>query len=380
MTGRVRVGLIFGGSSVEHEVSVVSARGIARALDPARVESVPIGVTGEGTWLSPEASGRILEGKADRVEASADDGVRIVAEPGGGLRTRDREGAGESLPLDAVFCVMHGWGGEDGRIQGLLDLAGLPYVGPGVLGSAVGMDKAVAKAVFERCGLPVAPWTSFVRSDYESDPEAVMSAVESRLSFPVFVKPSNGGSSVGISKVASRADFAGAIDRALLCDRKVVVEEGLDAREIECAVLGNDRPEASVAGEIVPSREFYDYEAKYLDGTSRLLIPAPLDAAAEGEIRRLAVEAFRALDLAGMARVDFFLARGTGRIYLNEVNTLPGFTPISMYPKLWEASGLAYRDLLFRLIQLAMDRATSERRRASRRTAPELEGRVEGAG
>jgi len=380
MTRRIRVGLIFGGSSVEHEVSVVSARGIAAALDPGRIECVPIAVTGEGAWLSPEASSRILAGTADRVEPAAADASRIVAEPGDGLRTRDGEGRGESLRLDAVFCVMHGWGGEDGRVQGLLDLADVPYVGPGVLGSAVGMDKAVAKAVFERHGLPVAPWTSFVRSDYEDDPRAVVSGIESRLAFPVFVKPSNGGSSVGITKVASRAELPEAIDRALLCDRKVVVEEGLDAREIECAVLGNDRPEASVPGEIVPSREFYDYEAKYLDGTSRLLIPAPLEGAAAEEIRRLAVEAFRALDLAGMARVDFFLGRTTGRIHLNEVNTLPGFTPISMYPKLWEASGLAYPDLLSRLVDLAVDRARSDRRRASRRSAPELEGRVEGAG
>jgi D-alanine-D-alanine ligase len=376
------VGLFFGGSSVEHEVSVVSARGIARALDPEKVECVPIGVTGDGAWLSPEASRRILEGGGERVEAggAADDGIRVVAEPGAGLAVRDGRGSVDRLPLDAVFCVVHGWGGEDGRIQGLLDLAGVPYVGAGVLGSAVGMDKAVAKAVFERHGLPVGPWTSFARSEYLADPGGVVSRIESALAYPVFVKPANGGSSVGISRVAERAGLAGAIDRALVCDRKIVVESGLDAREIECAVLGNDDPEASVPGEIVPSREFYDYEAKYLDGTSRLLIPAPIGEAVSREIRRLAVAAFRALDLAGMARVDFFLERGTDRIHLNEVNTLPGFTPISMYPKLWEASGLAYPELLSRLIQLAVDRALSERQRASRRTAPELLGRVEGVG
>lgn len=370
MTSKTQVGLVFGGPSVEHEVSVVSARGVAKALDPGRFDCVPLAVTGGGAWLSPEASRRILDGTEDRTDASSisHDGSRVAVEPGAGLAIVERDGRSRSLPVDVIFCVMHGWGGEDGRIQGLLDLAGVPYVGPGVLGSAAGMDKEIAKAVFERHGLPVAPWTSFRREDFARDPAGTMSRVLSLLPLPMFVKPANGGSSVGITKVKEAPALAPAIEAALRCDRKVVVEEGLDAREIECAVLGNDRPECSVPGEILPSREFYDYEAKYLDGTSGLLIPAPLDEAAAAEIRDLAVRAFSALDLAGMARVDFFLVRSTGRVVINEVNTLPGFTPISMYPKLWEASGLTYPELLAKLIRLAFERTASERERARRRS------------
>jgi D-alanine-D-alanine ligase len=370
MTATPRVGLVFGGPSLEHEVSVVSARGIAKALDPGRFACVPLAVTGDGAWLSPELSTRVLQGSDARTDlaSASDDGARVVAEPGAGLAVVDRDGRSKRLPLDVVFCVMHGWGGEDGRLQGLLDLAGVPYVGPGVLGSAAGMDKEIAKAVFERHGLPVAPWTSFTRDEFTRDPGGVASRILALLPLPVFVKPANGGSSVGIGKVKDPSALTPAIEAALRCDRKVVVEEGLDAREIECAVLGNERPECSIPGEILPSREFYDYEAKYVDGTSRLLIPAPLDERTAEEIRALAIRAFTALDLAGMARVDFFLVRGTGRVVLNEVNTLPGFTPISMYPKLWEASGLPYPELVARLIRLALERSASERERARRRT------------
>jgi D-alanine-D-alanine ligase len=282
----------------------------------------------------------------------------MVAEPGKPPR---------SLPLDVVFSVVHGWGGEDGRIQGLLDLAGIPCVGPGVLGSAVGMDKQVSKALFQERGLPVAPWRALLREDWERDRALSARHLLEALGLPMFTKPANGGSSVGISKVRSAGGLDAALDAAFAHDRKVVVEQGLDAREIECAVLGNEHPEASVCGEIVPSGEFYDYAAKYEDGTSRLIIPAVLEPATADRIRALAVEAFAALGLAGMARVDFFVERTTGRVFLNEVNTLPGFTPISMYPKLWEATGVRYDELLTRLIDCARRRFADERRRRTRR-------------
>ncbi|HZN55726.1 MAG TPA: D-alanine--D-alanine ligase family protein [Candidatus Polarisedimenticolaceae bacterium] len=370
MSGRVTVGLLFGGASVEHEVSIVSARGVARALDPDRFEIVPIAVTGDGRWLQPEPSGVILASEAVRVVSGGPAEPRIVVDPGAGGLIRIASGAaGAKLPVDVVFSVVHGWGGEDGRIQGLLDLAGLPCVGPGVLGSAIGMDKAIAKALFQERGLPVAPWRALLRDEWRRDRAAVEARLVAELSLPLFVKPANGGSSVGISKVRAAGGLGTALGAAFAHDRKVVVEAGLDAREIECAVLGNDDPQVSVAGEVLPSREFYDYASKYEDGTSRLLIPAPLEPAVAEKIRGLAIEAFRALDLAGMARVDFFLEKAGGRTFLNEVNTLPGFTPISMYPKLWEASGLGYRDLLARLIDLARERFAEERRRATRRDA-----------
>ncbi len=370
MSGRTRVGLLFGGASVEHEVSVVSARGIASSLDPGRFECIALAVTGTGRWLSPESSAVILRSKAPRVEVTdaEDDGVRLAADPGrGGILRIARDGASSPLEVDLVFPVVHGWGGEDGRVQGLLDLAGIPFVGAGVLGSAVGMDKEVAKALLEARGLPVGPWTSVVRDEFRADPSGTLRRVTERLTLPLFVKPANGGSSIGVSKVVAPMGIERALETAFECDRKAVVESALDAREIECAVLGNERPEASVPGEIVPSREFYDYQAKYVDSTSRLLIPAPLSREAAEQVRRLAVETFRALDLTGMARIDFFVERGSERVFVNEANTLPGFTPISMYPKLWEASGVPYSDLLARLIDLALERNASDPSRARRR-------------
>jgi D-alanine-D-alanine ligase len=361
---RLRVGLLFGGASVEHEVSVVSARGVAAGLDPARFDCVPIGVTGEGEWLAPELSEPVLRGTASRVPDVP--GPRLLAMPGRGL-VRAGEGGPEPVAVDAVFSVVHGWGGEDGRYQGLLETAGVPYVGSGVLGSAAGMDKAVAKALFERRGLPVGPWRLLDRATLDRNGEAALDAVAGALGFPLFVKPANGGSSVGITKVRAREALRAAVDEALALDPKAVIERGLEVREIEVAVLGNEAPEASVCGEIVPSGEFYDYAAKYLDGSSQLRIPAPLPEGVAERIRALAVEAFRALDLGGLARVDFFVERGSGEVWLNEVNTLPGFTPISMYPKLWEATGLPYPELLDRLVRLAIERARSETRRVSRR-------------
>jgi len=365
VSARFRVGLLFGGASVEHEVSVISARGVASALDPDRFETVPLAIARDGRWLPPAESSRVLASEAASVEATDALGARLVVDPGsGGLSRLAANAQPEAVPIDAIFSVVHGWGGEDGRIQGLLDLAGIPYVGAGVLGSAVGMDKQVAKALFEEKGLPVGPWRALRHRDWLRDRAGEERRLVETLGLPLFVKPANGGSSVGISKVKTAAELPAALDVGFALDPKVVVEAGLAVREIECAVLGNETPEASVVGEIVPSGEFYDYAAKYEDGTSGLLIPAPLPPAVSERMRGLAIEAFQALELSGMARVDFFVEKGTDRVFLNEVNTLPGFTPISMYPKLWEATGLSYRGLLTRLIDLARERFDAERKRA----------------
>jgi D-alanine-D-alanine ligase len=346
----------------------VSARGVASAIDPARFETVPLGITGSGRWLPPSESARVLFSDVARVEPVEGSAASLVVDPAFGGLVKIAPGAEpHPVPVDVVFSVVHGWGGEDGKIQGLLDLAGLPYVGAGVLGSAVGMDKQVAKALFQERGLPVGPWRSIRRREWERDRPGEAARLLAALGLPLFVKPANGGSSVGISKVKSPAELPVAMDLAFAHDRKVVIEAGLNAREIECAVLGNESPEVSIPGEIVPSGEFYDYASKYEDGTSTLLIPAPLSAGAAEEIRSLAIAAFQALDLAGLARVDFFVEKQGGRVFLNEVNTLPGFTPISMYPKLWEATGRSYRELLTRLIELACERAAFERERVSRR-------------
>jgi D-alanine-D-alanine ligase len=369
VSGGLRVGLMFGGRSVEHEVSVVSARGVAGAMRETDLECVPIGVTGEGRWLSPEASARILEGEIPRVDPAAedDDGVRLLVDPGGGGLIRD-DGRTErtAIALDVLFPLVHGWGGEDGRLQGALDLAGLPFVGAGLLGSAVGMDKAVAKQVLEAEGIPGVPWQLVTRDGWNQDARGTAARIDETLDYPLFVKPANGGSSVGITMVTESTSLAAALEVALAHDRRAVVECGLDAREIECAILGNDRPEPSGLGEIVPSGEFYDYAAKYIDGESKLVIPAELDRELAETIRAQAVAAFRALDLAGFARVDFLVDRRDGRAFLNEVNTLPGFTPISMFPKLWEAAGLPYPGLIERLIELGLERSRIESSRKTR--------------
>jgi len=361
---------MFGGRSVEHEVSVVSARGVAAAMRETDLECVPIGVTGDGRWLSPELSARVLEGPAPRVDAGArdDGGERLCVDPGGGGLVRLSRGeAVEPLAIDVLFPLVHGWGGEDGRLQGALDLAGLPCVGAGVFGSVVGMDKHVAKQLCAAAGIDVVPWQLVTSDDWRQDASGAAARIDGTLTYPLFVKPSNGGSSVGITKVADPSRLAEALEVALAHDRRVVVEVGVDAREIECAVLGNDTPEASGLGEIVPSGEFYDYDAKYVDGTSELEIPARLDGELTETIRAQAIAAFRTLDLAGFARVDFLLDRLEGRPFLNEVNALPGFTPISMFPKLWEAAGLSYPDLVVRLVGLALERARVESSRKTRR-------------
>jgi len=361
---------MFGGRSVEHEVSVVSARGVAAAMRETDLECVPIGVTGDGRWLPTERSTRILDDEVPRVDSGTadDDGAHLCVDPGGGGLVRvSRGAAADSLALDVLFPLVHGWGGEDGRLQGALDLAGLPCVGAGVLGSAVGMDKHVAKQLCAAAGIDVVPWQLVTGDDWQQDPRGTSARIDGTLDYPLFVKPSNGGSSVGVTKAAEPSVLREALESALTLDRRVVVETGVDAREIECAVLGNDHPEASGLGEIVPSGEFYDYDTKYVDGTSELEIPARLAHELTETIRAQALGAYRALDLSGFARVDFLLDRREGRPYLNEVNTLPGFTPISMFPKLWEAAGLSYPDLVVRLVELALERARVESSRKTRR-------------
>ena len=361
---RLKVGVIFGGRSVEHEVSIVSARSIAKNLDAVKYEVVPIGISRDGRWYTSSDGERLFrEGSqaSDRTPCTLppDPAVRglLMLQPGK---------APERIPLDVVFPIVHGAQGEDGALQGLLEMADLPYVGSGVLGSSMGMDKDVMKRVFHEAGLPIVRSRTLLRGAFDEDRAAVVRSLPGDLGYPCFVKPANTGSSVGISKVKSAVDLEGALDQAFRYDRKVVVEQGLDVREIECSVLGNDAPVASVAGEIVPSREFYDYEAKYIDEGSQLLIPAPISPQAAEEVRRMALAAFRALDLCGMARVDFFLEkRSGGRLVLNEVNTLPGFTSISMYPKLWEASGVPYPELLGRLLDLALERQRDKQRSSS---------------
>jgi D-alanine-D-alanine ligase len=343
---KIRVGVVYGGRSGEHEVSIASAASIFKHLDRNRYEAVPIRIEKDGRWVLGAAAPKALSAAEVLKEARTE-----ALEPVEPTRAVDRRS------IDVVFPVLHGPYGEDGTVQGLLELANVPYVGAGVLGSAVGMDKAMMKKVFAADGLPIVPHHTLLRPDWQRDRDGQTSRIARALGYPVFVKPANLGSSVGISKARNDAELVEAVILALQYDRKVVVEAAVpSAREIECAVLGNDDPQASVPGEIVPSREFYDYEAKYLDEGSQLLIPAPLSAADTAAIQRLAIQAFRAVDGAGMSRVDFLMARDTGALYVNEVNTIPGFTTISMYPKMWEASGLSYAELLDRLIALALER------------------------
>ena len=338
---KIRVGVVFGGRSGEHEISLRSAESVLRSLDPRKYEVVPIGITHEGKWLSPGKSIALLPPK-ETIETTLAKGqpAALSAEPAA-------HGS-----VDVIFPALHGTYGEDGTIQGLFDLANIPYVGAGVLGSAVGMDKDVMKRLMRDAGLPIVPYWSLLKSELDSFLQAHMNA----LPYPVFVKPANLGSSVGITKAHSPEELPAALQTAAEYDRKIVVERGIDAREIELSVLGNDVPIASIPGEIIPSREFYDYEAKYVDEDSRLLIPAPLSPEQVKEARRLAIAAFKVLECSGMARVDLFLEKPTGKFYVNEINTLPGFTAISMYPKLWEASGIPYSALIDRLIALAIER------------------------
>jgi D-alanine-D-alanine ligase len=346
---KLRVGVLFGGRSGEHEVSLVSAASIIRGLDPQKYEAVPIGISKEGHWLIGEGAQKMLPEvlrTGQRVVMSADPTESALM---------PIDGSARGQKLDVVFPVIHGTFGEDGTMQGLLELAGLPFVGAGVLGSAIGMDKDVAKKLMQVAGIPVVPWIAVQRADWESDPKKIRRAIEKKFKYPVFVKPATLGSSVGMTKVHSRAELGPALDLAAEFAMKIMVERAVSAREIEVSVLGNHDPRASIPGEIVPHREFYDYAAKYLEEGTKLLIPAKLTKPEVKKVQAMAVTAFRALELSGMARVDFFIEKRGGKIFLNEVNTIPGFTSISMYPKLWEANGIPFRELITKLIDLALE-------------------------
>jgi len=393
MAKKLRVGVLFGGRSGEHEVSLLSAASILKAIDRKKFDVVPIGITKEGRWLSAADAHGLLEGDKSVIarhlragDPDATPGAKLLHEgmptlmapepasaAGSSPGALKRRLADQSSALDVVFPVLHGTFGEDGTIQGLFELAGIAYVGSGVLGSSAGMDKDVMKRLFAHAGLPIVKHATVLRSEWEASPRKTIAKIETVLQYPLFVKPANLGSSVGISKAHDRKELGPALDLAARYDRKLVIEQGVGgrksrARELEVAVLGNDMPKASVVGEIIPGKEFYDYEAKYLSEGSVPVIPAKITREQSRRIREMAVAAFRACDLAGMARVDFLMEPyGKERIYLNEVNTLPGFTQISMYPKLWEASGLKYRDLITRLIELALERqGEKERNRYSR--------------
>ena len=393
---KLRVGILFGGRSGEHEVSLLSAASVFQAINKNKFDVVPIGITKEGRWLTSVDAERLLKGHAPAAAApqahvppthfragdpEATPGAAVLAkgesvvvppephrqgsispfETEASTHALARRASDRAIDVDVIFPVLHGTFGEDGTIQGLLELADMPYVGAGVLGSAAGMDKDVMKSLFRAAGLPIVKHVTFLRSEWEKDSKKVQKLVESKLSYPVFVKPANLGSSVGISKARSSRELPSAIEEAARFDRKIVIEQGVGgrkqkAREIECSVLGNDQPEASLPGEIVPSTEFYDYKAKYLDEGSQLIIPAKLTKTETKEVQRLAIAAFKAVDCSGLARVDFLMEPKTRKIYLNEINTMPGFTSISMYPKLWAASGVPYPQLIERLIKLGLER------------------------
>jgi D-alanine-D-alanine ligase len=391
---KLRVGILFGGRSGEHEVSLLSAASVLKAIDRNKYDVVPIGITKEGRWLTADHAERLLNGKhvEEGRHLRAGDpettpgaallakGEAVVVPPEPLHRERGgivpfetsgtaltRRAADRAIDVDIIFPVLHGTFGEDGTIQGLLELADIPYVGAGVLGSAAGMDKDIMKSLFRSAGLPIVKHVTILRSDWESQPQDAQKLVESKLKYPVFVKPANLGSSVGISKAREQKELGPAIEEAARFDRKIVIEEGVGgkkskAREIECSVLGNDRPQASVPGEIVPSAEFYDYSAKYLDEGSQLIIPAKLTKAETKKVQEIAIFGFRAVDCSGLARVDFLMEPKSRKIYLNEINTMPGFTSISMYPKLWSASGVSYPELVERLIQLGLERHEEKKR------------------
>jgi D-alanine-D-alanine ligase len=389
---KIRVGILFGGRSGEHEVSLLSAASVLNAIDKDKYEVVPIGITKDGRWLTAEHAENLLTGKLviepRNLRAGDPDttspaavlarGEAVVVPPEPVHRNRGlvpfqtetaltRRASDRAINVDVIFPVLHGTFGEDGTIQGLLELADIPYVGAGVLGSAAGMDKDIMKSLFIAAGIPIVKHVTILRTAWENDPKKVQKLVESKLIYPVFVKPANLGSSVGISKAHNRKELGPAIEEAAKFDRKIVIEQGVGgkkekAREIECSVLGNDEPAASVPGEIVPGKEFYDYTAKYVDEGSQLIIPAKLTKAETKKVQQLAIAAFQAVDCSGLARVDFLMDPKTRKIYLNEINTMPGFTAISMYPKLWAASDLEYSDLIDCLIQLGIERHADKKK------------------
>ncbi|HEX8814199.1 MAG TPA: D-alanine--D-alanine ligase [Terriglobales bacterium] len=392
---KLRVGILFGGRSGEHEVSLLSAASVFNAIDKSKFEVVPIGITKEGRWVTAADAERLLNGKSAGHEErhlragdpettpaaavlASGESVVVPPEPQkqqsslapfqtDAATALTRRASDRAINVDVIFPVLHGTFGEDGTIQGLLELADIAYVGAGVLGSAAGMDKDIMKSLFLAAGLPIVKHVTILRSDWESEPKKAQKLVESKLKYPVFVKPANLGSSVGISKAHDRKELGPAIDEAARFDRKIVIEQGVGgkkqkAREIECAVLGNDNPAASVPGEIVPCKEFYDYDAKYLDEGSELIIPAKLTQSETKKIQQLAIAAFKAVDCSGLARVDFLMDAKNRKIYLNEINTMPGFTAISMYPKLWAATGVSYSELIEKLIRLGIERHADKKK------------------
>ncbi|RQD73930.1 MAG: D-alanine--D-alanine ligase [Candidatus Syntrophonatronum acetioxidans] len=356
---KLKVGVLCGGRSGEHEVSLKSAASIIGALDKEKYDITPIGITRGGTWFTGD---NIIEDLSQGKSLENNDPIAIIPDPkaGGFIRLpwkgKGRQASQEVEKLEVVFPVLHGPYGEDGTVQGLLELAGIPYVGPGVLAASAGMDKVIMKMVFQQRGLPVGKYLYFLRKEWARDREFYLDKVEKELGYPSFIKPCNLGSSVGISKAKNREELIQGIEEAGRYDRKIVIEEYIPGREIEVSVLGNDEPLASVPGEVVPSNEFYDYRAKYLDDRSLLYIPAELESSLAARVQDMAVESFKALDGSGMGRVDFFVEEERKRIIINEINTIPGFTQVSMYPKLWEASGVSYQELLDRLINLARER------------------------
>jgi len=388
MMKKLRVGILFGGRSGEHEVSLLSAASVFNAIDKNKYDVVPIGITKEGCWVTAGDAEQLLKGeaagqshlRAGDPEATSSaavlahgEAVIVLPEPQRNALSPfqtdalTRRASDRAINVDVIFPVLHGTFGEDGTIQGLLELADIPYVGAGVLGSAAGMDKDVMKSLFRAAGLPIVKHVTVLRSEWEANPKKVQKLIESKVKYPMFVKPANLGSSVGISKARERKELAPAMQEAAKFDRKIVIEQGVGgkkhkAREIECSVLGNDNPTASVPGEIVPGKEFYDYTAKYLDEGSQLFLPAKITKAETKKIQQLAIAAFKAVDCAGLARVDFLMDPRTRKIYLNEINTMPGFTSISMYPKMWAASGLEYPRLIEQLIQLGMDRHSEKKK------------------
>lgn len=340
------IAIIFGGQSSEHEVSRRSAESVIRNIDGSKYDIMLIGITKDGRWLE-------YNGPVDKIGNGE---WQTIAEANSDIGSFNLLNGNYKEKINAVFPVLHGCNGEDGTIQGVLELAGIPYVGSGVLGSALGMDKAYSKLLFEIEGIPQGGYLVFNRKTMKSDTNAIIKKVEVTLGYPCFIKPCNAGSSVGVNKASNEEQLIRALEIAFQHDRKVLVEEFIDGREIECAVLGNDNPIASVLGEIVPGNDFYDYNAKYIDNNSKTQIPAQLPDKTTEKIREYAVRAFKVLGCAGLSRVDFFVHNKTGEIYINEINTLPGFTNISMYPQLWEASGIAYKDLISKLIDLAIER------------------------
>lgn len=360
---KIRVGVIFGGRSGEHEVSIVSAESVIKALDPKKYDVTAIGITKSGKWISGPSSFTMLKAGNKRILPKFEKIVTPDSTRRGLVSMSNSSGRSSVSELDVIIPVIHGTYGEDGTLQGLLELANIPYVGSGVLASSIAMDKVISKQLFMQAGIPVLPYISFLRNEWNNNKAAILRQINSNLKYPIFVKPANQGSSVGIGLAKDKKSLISSILDASRYDKKLLIEQGLEKpREIEVSVLGNDNPMASIPGEIVPSNEFYDYDAKYVDNKSEALIPAKLTKKLSDSIRKMAIEAYRTLNCAGMARVDFLIDRKTNKIYLNEINTIPGFTSISMYPKLWEASGISYQNLIDRLIKLAIERFNESRK------------------